>query len=191
MGDRDESDAESAPRRRLQIADRLVAHGHHRDASRAKQPGVVATLVAWVSPSRRDALACDPPRVPAQRRDRGRRIETPGRPATVRAQDVATARPDPWEPERRPRVKRRAPHVDASIAVEVLRDPLCDTEEVVPGPVIARIGDPGPVEEIPIVHNHERRVAPGKRVDRVTTTEDPEHRRLVASEVDAYARQVG
>src|SRR5439155_1590850 len=71
-------------------------------------------------------------------------------------------------------------------ACEQLRRP----QEVVPRPVIRGIRNGRAVQQVPIVHDHQRRIAAGEAVYACTATENREDLRVVAAEVDPDAGEV-
>src|SRR5881397_2137009 len=140
--------------------------------------------------ARGHAPAPHPARIPANRRDGGGRIEASRGASAVGTQHIAAPRPDPRQPERGPPVEGSSPLIDPPVTVTVACEPLRRPQEVVPRPVIRGIRNGRAVQEIPIVHDHQRRIAAGEAVYACTATENREDLRVVAGEVDADAGEV-
>src|SRR5881396_4096275 len=118
----------------------------------------------------------------ANSRDGGGRIEASRGASAVGTQHIAAPRPDPRQPERGPPVEGSSPLIDPPVAVTVACEPLRRPQEVVPRPVIRGIRNGRAVQEIPIVHDHQRRIAAGEAVHACTATENREDLRVVAAE---------
>src|SRR5256712_9341764 len=137
--------------------------------------------------ARGDAPALHPARIPADRRDGGGRIEAPRGASAVGTQHIAAPRPDPRQPERGPPVEGSSPLIDPPVTVTVACEPLRRAQEVVPRPVIRGIRNGRAVQQVPIVHDHQRRIAAGEAVYAWTATGNREDPWVVAAEGDADA----
>src|SRR5204863_9105256 len=102
-----------------ELANRVVAHGHERYAAGGEQPGDLHARGALVMRGRCDAPARHQVPVPAERRDRGGRIEAPRGASAVGTTHAAAPCPDPRQPERGPPVEGDAPLVDPAVAIAV------------------------------------------------------------------------
>src|SRR5262249_6986373 len=90
---------------------------------------------------------------------------------TIGGEDAAAVLVDPAVVALLPLGERGAELVRDAVAVQVVRHAVCRLAVVLPGPALLRVGDAVLIEEVLVVEDDERHVAPGKGIDALPLAE--------------------